>query len=393
MLTYRGKYGTAYVMLDEIESKTVQQIYEFLNNVAFTNDSFIMPDVHIGSGVVIGFTMYIVPDKVIPNVVGVDIGCGMESCNLGGYLFDKFNKDELLERIRNSIPFGTNVHTKAQFNNDPGSSFWELAQSKIRAFTMAFNKRFNKTYDLIEYTPDHLKKKCEEIGMDYERAILSIGTLGGGNHFIEIGISEKTQEYWCTVHSGSRQLGLKIAKYWQRQAGKGNLAFLEGDEAFGYLIDMVFAQCYADLNRDVMHQLIFQETGIPSKEEIVSVHNYIDFSDFIIRKGAIRSYEGEKMVIPYNMEDGIILCEGKSNPAWNFSAPHGAGRVDSRRWAKENLSLEDAKASMDAKGITYSKLPIDETKGAYKDPSIIENAIGPTAKIIDRLKPVLVLKD
>ena len=164
---------------------------------------------------------------------------------------------------------------------------------------------------------------------------------------------------------------------------------------FGYLTDMIFAQYYAELNRATIAYLI--ETNIPGNfdvtDKITTNHNFIDFEDFIIRKGAIRSYKNEKMIIPYNMEDGIIICEGKSNPDWNYSAPHGAGRIGSRSWAKKNLSLDNAKKRMDAKGIYYSNLPIDELKDAYKDPQIIEQVITPTAKIIDRFKPILVMKE
>jgi len=162
---------------------------------------------------------------------------------------------------------------------------------------------------------------------------------------------------------------------------------------FGYLVDMVFAQNYANESRDVMQQLIYRIIELDVKESISSIHNFIDFKDFIIRKGAIRSYKNEKMIIPFNMEDGILICEGKSNPEWNFSAPHGAGRVGSRSWAKANLSVEDAKHRMDQKNIYCSKLPIDELKEAYKDPKIIEDAIEPTATIIDRLIPVIAIKD
>jgi len=164
---------------------------------------------------------------------------------------------------------------------------------------------------------------------------------------------------------------------------------------FGYLADVVFTQAYANESRDVMQNLIYRITQQDVKESISCVHNFIDFDDFIIRKGAIRSYKDEKMIIPFNMEDGILICEGKSNPDWNFSAPHGAGRVGSRRKMKEDESIviEDIKTRMEKKGIYCSKLPKDEIKEAYKDPKLIEDAIEPTATIIDRLIPVLAMKD
>jgi RNA-splicing ligase RtcB len=192
---------------------------------------------------------------------------------------------------------------------------------------------------------------------------------------------------------------LKIANYWQRKAGKQELSFLEGEDVIGYLTDMHFAQTYAKINRNIiLHKiamLLFNDEKVASaitSNSIETVHNYINFNDFVIRKGAISSYKGEYMIIPFNMEDGVLICEGKSNPEWNFSAPHGAGRVGSRAWAKENLSLTEAETRMKEKGIYTSCLPIDELKGAYKDPEVIEKAIEPTATIIDRLKPILNMK-
>ena len=392
MIELKGQYTTAKVMIDNIDEATTQQIYSFISHPVFTNPVAVMPDTHKGAGAVIGFTMEIT-DKVIPNIVGVDIGCGMLTENVGKNLFSAISREDLDINIRQMIPFGTSVHSKCQYNNDKHSPFWERVNYNVASFTRKFNEKYGTDYSVPELSPIWLKDKCEEIGMDYTRTINSVGTLGGGNHFIEIGKSENTGDYWITVHSGSRQIGLKLANHWQRQAGKGALAHLEGENMFGYLVDMVFAQQYADENRDIMQELIYKITEVDVKDSFYSVHNFIDFDDFIIRKGAIRSYKRERMIIPFNMEDGILLCEGKSNPDWNFSAPHGAGRVGSRSWAKENLSVDDAKERMIQKGIYCSKLPVDELKEAYKDPKIIEDAIEPTATIIDRLIPVLAMKD
>lgn len=202
-----------------------------------------------------------------------------------------------------------------------------------------------------------------------------------------------TNDYWFTVHSGSRQFGLKIANYWQKKAGPRKLDHLEGEDMFNYLADVSFVKNYSFESKAIMQELIYGITKQTVKEKISTAHNFIDLEDFIIRKGAIRSYKEEKMIIPFNMEDGIIICEGKSNPEWNYSAPHGAGRLGSRRWAKENLSLNDHKIQMEKKNIYCSRLPLDEVKGAYKDSKIIEEAIEPTATIIDRLVPVLAMKE
>jgi tRNA-splicing ligase RtcB len=392
MLEYQGKYGKAKVMIDDIDQATISQIYEFLNHPAFTNPIAIMPDTHAGNGAVIGFTMEMT-DMIIPNVVGVDINCGMYSFNVGKNVLAEMSKSDIDSAIRKAIPFGPNVH-KEPVNLD--ESFWKSVMIKHRDFVMKYNKRFNTNYEPGKFDDSWLKQKCDDIGIDVGRTIQSIGTLGGGNHFIELGKSILLGDYFFTVHSGSRQFGLKICNYWQKKAGKGQLAYLTGQDAFGYLSDMVVAQMYAELNRLHMVRRILNILGMKHEDvkmEIKTNHNFIDFDDFIIRKGAIRSYISEQMIIPFNMEDGILICSGRSNPEWNFSAPHGAGRVGSRAWAKKNLNLEEAQHRMEKSKIYCSKLPKDELKGAYKDPEIIKRAITPTAMIIDRLKPVIAMKD
>jgi tRNA-splicing ligase RtcB len=395
MLTYQGKYTTANVMIDEIDETTVKQIYQFLNHEAFTNPIAIMPDCHAGKGAVIGFTMKLT-DKVIPNVIGVDINCGMLMLIFERNPIDYVTSSvqALDEYIREKIPFGTAVRQTPAFDMASDVLFDNATTMNVNAFKN-LNIKLKTSYPITHYTETWFKNKCKEIGMDYTRAINSLGTLGGGNHFIEFGKSVDNDKWSVTIHSGSRQFGLKVATHWQKKAGKGELAYLEGDDMAGYLTDMIFAQYYAELNRQIMAWQIescLQGTG-PAIERLQTNHNFIDFNDFIIRKGAIRSYKGEKMVIPFNMEDGIIVCEGKSNSDWNFSAPHGAGRLGSRRWAKETLSLEEAKKSMDEKGIYCSKLPLDEARGAYKPAKLIEDAIDPTATIIDRFLPVMSMKE
>lgn len=396
MLEYQGKYTTANVMIDEIDEFTVSQIYQMINHEVFTNKVVIMPDTHAGNGSVIGFTMPIT-DKIIPNIVGVDIGCGMLSENYGKNLFVSMNRHDLDIEIRKKIPFGTRVHgnKNCQFQHRGYEElFYEKVNKQVRQMTTKYNDKFNTHYNPPFIGEVWMIHKCKDIDLDYNRFLNSGGTLGGGNHFIEIGKSSSTKDYWVTVHSGSRQFGLKVCNYWQRKGGKGQMAYIEGDNMYGYFVDMVVAQQYAIDNRDIMQAIISEiADNCQVKESISSIHNFIDFDDFIIRKGAIRSYKGEKMIIPFNMEDGIIICEGKSNPVWNNSAPHGAGRLGSRSWAKKKLSLDKAKHDMDQKNIYSSNIPHDEIKGAYKDPIIIEKAIGPTAKIIDRIVPFMSMKD
>lgn len=409
MLPYKGEYGEASVWIDKIDSATVQQIYEFLNHPAFTNPISVMPDTHKGNGVVIGFTMEMT-DKVIPNVIGVDIGCRMLSMYMPDNILDGgWTREGLDISIRDAVPFGTSVRKEAIKIDWKGANYGLINMSYY----------LNKKYNIMEpgqpikagcgkmpptVNVKWIEKKCEQIGMNFDRAMKSLGTLGGGNHFIEIGKSEKTGNYVITVHTGSRQLGQKIAIYWQRVARKyckehglpnvrGDLAYLEGEDMYDYLMDMAFAQFYADQNSVLIAREIIKILMIDPVKWISTTHNYVDPEDMIIRKGAIASYKNREMIIPFSMEDGLLICKGKSNPRWNYSAPHGAGRLGSRRWAKENLSLDEARSRMAEKDIYCSKLPLDETKLAYKDPKIIEESIADTADIVDRIYPVIAMKD
>lgn len=436
MFTISGKYTNAFVMIDEVEESCVSQIHHFVNHLAFTKPVVIMPDTHAGKGCVIGFTMEMT-DKIIPNVVGVDIGCGMLCFNIGNDL--NISLEEMDRKIRDAIPFGTDVHNNAVIhmkNDFP----WHDVNVQSEKFAMAYFNRFGTHLDLPRYDIDWFLDKSKQVGGDLRRIINSIGTLGGGNHFIETGMAENG-DYWITIHSGARNFGKKVCDLWQHRAikilkddkkeilqnkikqireeyketprtikekikeAKAELGlncgidmkgceWLEGDNATGYLFDMIFSQMYAKINREYMARIIEKVIGKERCDEIETVHNFIDFNDFIIRKGAIRSYENERMIIPFNMRDGILICEGKSAPEWNYSAPHGAGRVMSRSQAYKNLDIDEFKGQM--KGIystSVGKTTLDEAPGAYKDSKIIEEAIKPTAKIISRLLPVHNMKD
>lgn len=436
MLEMAGKYTKAKIMIDDVEESCMAQITSFLNHPAFTNPIAIMPDCHAGKGSVIGFTMEMT-DKVIPNVIGVDIGCGIRSINIGKEL--PISVDLLDHKIRQRIPFGAEVHDKAILNmkNDfPWHEVKVQAESFLNAMVVK-----DKMVGLLQKIPDYsirwFEEKCRSINCDLGRAIKSIGTLGGGNHFCEIGRSNGG-DYWLTVHSGARNFALKVCNYWQNTGSKvirkekqallksriekireeytgmeikkriklareevgldqkfsSELQHLEDAYAIGYLYDMIFAQKYAAVNREYMIKTILNILGVKAVEDIETVHNYIDFSDFIIRKGAIKSYTGKKMCIPFNMRDGILICEGKSNPEWNYSAPHGAGRVMSRAAAKKSINLDVFKEQM--AGIystSVDRSTLDEAPDAYKNSKIIEKAIEPTAEIIDRIKPIHSMKD
>jgi tRNA-splicing ligase RtcB len=438
MYEITGKYTKALITLDSLEEECISQVVSFINHPAFINPVAIMPDAHAGKGSCVGFTMPI-GDKIIPAIVGVDIGCAMLSVNIGPKL--DMELPLLDHKIRQKIPFGFNFNERPVL--DMKRDFpWRKACSEAQKFALAYQEKFGYGIALPQYDIDWCIKKCASIGCDLGRAIKSICSLGSGNHMIEIGTSQNGN-YWITVHSGSRNFGKCICEYWQDRAikkvqkqGKENrqqaikelkatytgkdlydrikalkaipessaapisefscsddLRWLEGEEAQGYLFDMLFAQIYAEENRKHMMNTILDILGKEAKDTIETVHNFIDFRDFIIRKGAVRSYIGERYILPLNMRDGILICEGKSQNSWNYSGPHGAGRALSRRKAKERIDLETFKEQME--GIYSTSVcqgTLDEAPDAYKDSKLIEEAIEPTAVILDRIKPILNMK-
>jgi RNA-splicing ligase RtcB len=440
MLEIKGKYTTAKIMIDDVEESALSQVYNLVNHPAFTEKIVMQVDIHAGSGAPIGFTMPLC-EKISPNICGVDIGCGMLSVNIGNDFTT--NKDKLLkfdEKIRNVVPMGSNVMDRSAV---PSKFFeknfnWKETNDVAKKFMVSYNKKFGTNYSEIEFTYEWFLKKCKEIGMK-QSAELAIGTLGGGNHFIEIGLSDTTGNFWVTVHTGSRNFGKMVCEYHMRVAkkildGKRNVSlksqiedirknfsgveivtkikeakkelgidfeidmkgmeYLEGQFAIDYFMDMIFAQAYSRFNRATIADKILKAVSAKEIEKIESIHNYINFEDMIIRKGAITSYVGEKMIIPFSMKDGMLICEGKSNPEWNFSANHGAGRVMSRGDASRKVDLKDFEFQM--KGIVSTsvcKATLDESPQAYKNPKMIEESIGATATILDRVKPILNMKD
>lgn len=462
MLDIPGKYTTARIMTDEIDEATVSQIVQMVNHPAFTEPVAIMPDCHAGAGCVIGFTMPLT-EQIVPNVVGVDIGCGMLAAKISGTPISDLAK---LDRdIRNKIPFGESVRQRspqATYELVEGDQFFQEVNSKLNAFWVQLRNKFGVGVPkppTVSY--QWYMDKCKDIGMDFSRAQASLGTLGGGNHFIEIGIATSenpdpqspvrtVENTWIVVHSGSRQFGKMICDYHQGKARQQSDEFKKGEyqdevqqilrdtpptqtqkalkalkerhaskmkfpkgmepltgrAAYNYMYDMIFAQMYASRNRKAIMTDIFKivipepktrtrpwhlvQPAHPPLEEIETVHNYIDPDDLIIRKGAVASRQGEKLVIPFNMKDGTWICIGQSDPIWNNSAPHGAGRIMSRSKAKELLNKEDVEKEMD--GIYTSVIPIDEAPGAYKDAAKIKAAIGATAAVREEVKPILNMK-
>ncbi len=393
MKQIQGKFNSAKVFTDTIDAGAEEQI-RTLCDQEFTRGSSIriMPDVHAGAGCTIGTTMT-VKDRVVPNLVGVDIGCGMIT-----YVLKEKEIDlEKLDRfIYSSIPAGMN----------------------IRQTPHPYIENINlKNLKCLPYINEH-------------RAVHALGSLGGGNHFIEVDRDENGN-ICLVIHSGSRYLGKQVAEYYQEEAGKqlsGNartqieetirklkeegrqneiqsvvgklkkqslssipkaLAYLEGSLFDDYIHDMKIVQEYAVYNRKAMADAIVACLGAQVRESFTTIHNYIDTETMILRKGAVSAKEGEKILIPINMRDGSLICIGKGNPDWNCSAPHGAGRLYGRQQAKRLFSIEEFKQSMD--GIYTSSVnndTLDECPMAYKPMEEIAQNIVPTAEIVSIIKPI-----
>ena len=393
MMEIKGKMNTAVCFAKIIEDEAVEQIRRMCD-YEFTAGSRIriMPDVHAGMGCTIGTTMT-VKDKAVPNIVGVDIGCGMYTVSLGKVKIDM----EQMDAAAHFIPSGMNV--------------WDGRKER---------------FDLTDL-------RCYRGLNDSRRLERSLGTLGGGNHFIEIDQAADGTKY-LVIHSGSRNLGKQVAQFYQHLAidlSKGkeeyfarrdaliaeykaagrrseiqaalqtlrweekeaaipeDLCFVYGNYLEDYLYDVEICQRFARRNREVMADIILQRIGLEAANAFHTIHNYIDTSEMILRKGAIAAHEGERVLIPINMRDGSVLAIGKGNPEWNYSAPHGAGRLMSRSAAKEQLDLEEYRREMAGIYTTsVNEATLDEAPMAYKSLSDIIGVIRDTVDIIEVLKPI-----
>ena len=384
MIKLQGKRNSAIIFADKIDKQTKTQISELLREEAYADSKIrIMPDTHSGKNVAVGTTMT-VKNRIAPSLVGVDIGCGMEVVFLKEQELDPEKLDRVIQSL---VPAGTKIH------GAPITSF---------------------DFDAL-----HCKDK-----VNLERALRSIGTLGGGNHFIEVDRTEGG-ELVLVIHSGSRQLGSDVATYYQDQAYryqckkqrkrarqsyyddadaagfirqkssssavnvKRETAILEGSLLEEYLNDLDIVVSFADLNRQTMAKIICDNMGLAITDRFSCIHNYIDTEYMILRKGAISARLGERVIIPLNMRDGALLGTGKGNPEWNFSAPHGAGRACSRTDAKYAFTVEEFKREME--GIyttTATEGSIDECPMAYKAPSRIFEFIGETVSDYEIIKPI-----
>jgi RNA-splicing ligase RtcB len=362
MIEIKGRYAAAKIFTDVLEPSAENQI-KTLCEQPFTGGSQIriMPDVHAGKGCTIGTTMTL-GDQVVPNLVGVDIGCGMETVKLTA---KRLNFQELDKFIHQNVPAGMEVRAYAHRGHD------RLDISALRCFRH----------------------------VDARRAARSLGTLGGGNHFIEIDRDDAGNLY-LVIHSGSRNVGLQVANYYQKTAYKllggrsqtdipYELAYLEGEALEDYLHDMQLMQAFAALNRRIIKEVILDGLKLDEDGSFATVHNYIDREDGILRKGAVSAKAGEMLLIPINMRDGSLICTGLGNPDWNCSAPHGAGRLMSRSEAKQRFTVSAFKKEMsDVYTTTVNVETLDECPMAYKPMDAIIEGITPTVTIERVLRPV-----
>ena len=393
MIEIKGKYNEAKIFTDVVDSTSIAQVQELCNQ-EFTAGSRIrlMPDIHAGVGCTIGTTMTIT-DTVVPNLVGVDIGCGMETIRITEKHLELQKLDKL---IYEKIPSGFSVRDKAH--------------------------KYLSQIDLDELY-------CRE-QIDIRRAEKSIGTLGGGNHFIEVNKDEEDNLY-IVVHSGSRHLGVEVAKYYQEEGYKvlngtddasiakiidkmkaegrekeiqkeikrlknvkqtnipKALAYVSGELFERYIHDMKIVQHFAKLNRMAMMDEIVKGMKVHIEEQFTTIHNYIDTESMILRKGAVSAKAGEKILIPINMRDGSLICLGKGNEDWNYSAPHGAGRLMSRAEAKQSFTVSEFKKQMEEVYTTsVGKATLDECPMAYKGMQDILDNIGPTADVVKIIRPI-----
>jgi RNA-splicing ligase RtcB len=368
----KGKYNEAFIFAKAVEMNAEDKIRQFLDHPLFADTKVrIMPDVHIGKGTVVGFTAT-ANSLIVPSIVGVDIGCGVCAYNLGkGNL--RFDKLDIF--IKKNIPSGMDVHTGLHEGLDNACEYSD----------------YNKGSQL----KNALRKLCEKQGYSPERVFASLGTLGGGNHFIEVDVDEEHNR-WLLVHTGSRILGARTAEYHEISAlketpDKSPIKYLSGTLAEEYLDDMWIVQNYAAINRLLIAMDIaegFFKVNFSLENYRDTVHNYYDFEDKVIRKGAISAREGQKVIIPFSMSEGAVLGTGKGNTDWNNSAPHGAGRKISRTQAR-GLSLDEYRKQM--RGIWSSSVgekTLEECPMAYKRSRDILDFIPETVIIDRRLKPV-----
>ena len=434
MIEVKGKYcKDCKIFATIIEQDALQTIYDICDNPAFLDQKIrVMSDVHQGKGIVVGFSSTL-GKYVCPSHIGVDIGCQVTSIILSAQLspatYPVFDS-----RVQKTIPFGCELYERSVGDE----------KELLRIMDQELQNASSTWPDMIEYEPvnqKYIDKMLRRIGMDPGVFYKSLGTMGGSNHFIEYGegLWNNKEVGVLSIHSGSRNFGLRVCKFWETKAGKPKITdtsgyakelvqirqetknkkeipgkieelkkkylsmqappgYLEGEELKGYLKDMVIATAYAKYNHKVMSSRLLEiykklVPGAKVIETINTMHNYINFQDHIIRKGAVQAKKDQLLILPFNMKEGLAICRGLGNDDWNNTCPHGAGRIMSRNKAKEKLSLDDYKQDMQEVYSTCVKeSTIDESPRAYKDKDEIIEQINPSVEIITFIKPKINFK-
>lgn len=393
----KGLYTSAEIFTDNIEPAALQWIQELCDHPAMEGIPVVqMPDVHAGNNCNVG-TAYPIRMYVNPDHVGVDIGCTISMHRLSVSV----NHEDfpiLDHRIRETIPMGTEICAKNSLNE----------KELFRFLNSQYQKARSSAAELINEAPRidarFITDFCRRIKLQEAIFYKSIGTLGRGNHFIEYGEDEISGECWLTIHCGSRNLGVKVANHWHNIAQNPKCAkyigFLWGDSLNGYLSDMVIAQAYALYNHQIIRDRIFailkKLCNAKCAESIFTTHNYISVTDErpMLRKGAIDTSDGRKVVIPLNMRDGNAICVGKGNGSWLNTAPHGAGRIMSRAQARKQIEMDDFRQTMSSVFSTsICEATLDESPMAYKPTEEILELIKPTVDTISMIRPKLNIKD
>lgn len=379
---------------NELDDETLELVQKFSKSDVFRNIR-VMPDCHSSILCCVGLTSQI-KNKVIPSIVGGDIGCGISCYPLNKTFKEKQYKpiDSLIKKI---IPMGNQIHGKPIVDDVIMGQIYDRCNQKIEHLKENFPEYPFRDF---HYTQNYFQRLISKMKFKTSSTVFlrAIGTLGGGNHYIEFNEDYDGKAY-LTIHSGSRALGQAICDYHQGKIHKQSKNplnnYLENEELVEYLIDMIFAQTIASMNRELMIRLILENIGVDWNRDkmIETIHNYIDFKRLILRKGAIAAEAGELCIISLNMRDGILLCKGKGNPDWNYSSAHGCGRIMSRTTARNKLRMEDFKKEMkEVYSTSICKNTLDEAPMAYKDVEKIKKYIGDSVKIIKQLKPFINIK-
>lgn len=459
----------AKVFLDKmnIDKGTMKQIKYMITHPSVERVR-IMPDCHRGKSCCIGFTSKLT-EKIVPSYVGSDIGCGIITYNTQTNISDLGNYDEIERIIRSNVPMGTKdncIHKGISVTDNELVDICKQSEDEAYNFAKSYEETFGKNIQdyIPKYSIEWFKTKCQQIDINYDYVLKSLGSLGGGNHYVEVNCekseigndkntenAENTENnndndgnrlttdsnapVFITIHTGSRNFGGKICAYHQMKinetkhfdydAFKSQMKkvkrkikdnrkikmieddvrnkitesrhpdFLEDEESYAYLFDMIFAQKYAQLNREIILRNILNGLHVEYDKDnlIESIHNYIDFNDMILRKGAIAAHKDKLCIISLNMRDGILLCRGLGNEEWNYSAAHGSGRLLNRQQAQSKIKLKDFQESM--KGIYSTSVlyeTIDESPFAYKSTELIKNCLEGTVEIVKHLKPIINVK-